>query len=152
MEKSCVLYEVSVGFLMLFWRIPTFNSRDMPQAVSRRSVTTQARVRSHASPLEVGGEQSGIGRGFFPRTSIFLCQYYSTIFHVSSTLYQKTKRMIPGNIPTEKFSFWYWGACCTMAQAVTSRFLTAKTWVQSRTCLRENFGGQNWHWDRSFSR
>ena len=42
-----------MAFYMLFWRIPTFNGRDMPQAVSRRSVTTQARVRFHESPLEV---------------------------------------------------------------------------------------------------
>ena len=80
------------AFYMLFWRIPPFNSRDMPQVVSRRSVTTQARARSHANPLEVGGGQSGNGRGFFPSTSVFLCQYYSIIFHVNSTLIRRPNR------------------------------------------------------------
>lgn len=87
-EKLCSLRGISWLF-MLFWRIPTFNSRDMPQAVSRRSVTTQARVRCHASPLDVWGVQSGIGRDIFQSTSFFLCQYYSTIFRVNSTLIRR---------------------------------------------------------------
>jgi len=42
-----------LAFYALFWRIPNFNGRDMPQAVTRRSVTMQVQVQSHASPLEV---------------------------------------------------------------------------------------------------
>jgi hypothetical protein len=42
-----------LAFYTLFWRIPTFNGRDMPHAVSHRSLTKQARVRSHVSPLDV---------------------------------------------------------------------------------------------------
>lgn len=74
---------------MLFCRIPAFNDRDMPQAVGHRCVITQTRVRSHANPLEVWGGKCGIGRGFFPSTSVSLCKYYSTIFHVNSTLIRR---------------------------------------------------------------
>jgi hypothetical protein len=43
----------------------------MAQAVSRRSVTAEARVRSRVSPCEICGGQSGTGTGFFPRVLQF---------------------------------------------------------------------------------
>jgi hypothetical protein len=46
----------------------------MAQAVSRRPLTAEARVRSRVSPCGICGGQSGIGTGFSPSTSVFPCQ------------------------------------------------------------------------------
>jgi hypothetical protein len=47
----------------------------MAQAVSRRPLTAEARV----NPLRICGGQSGPGTGFPRSTSVFPCQYHSTI-------------------------------------------------------------------------
>jgi hypothetical protein len=52
----------------------------MAQAVSRRPVTAEARVRSRLSPCGICGGQSGTGTGFPPSTSVFPCKFYSTGF------------------------------------------------------------------------
>jgi hypothetical protein len=49
----------------------------MAQAVSRRSLTAEARFRSRVSPSGICGGQSGTGTGFPPITSVFPCQFYS---------------------------------------------------------------------------
>jgi hypothetical protein len=46
----------------------------MAQAVSRRALTTEARVRSRVSPRGICGGQSATGTG----TSVFPCQFHST--------------------------------------------------------------------------
>jgi hypothetical protein len=43
----------------------------MAQAVSRRPLTAEARVRSRVSPCGIYGGQSGTGTGFFPRVLRF---------------------------------------------------------------------------------
>jgi len=48
----------------------------MAEAVSRRAVTMEARLRSQVSPIENCGGQSGTGSGF--TTSVVPCQYHST--------------------------------------------------------------------------
>jgi len=53
----------------------------MAQAVSRRPVATEARIRSLVSPCEIDGGQNGTGIGFSPSTSVLSCQYYSTMAH-----------------------------------------------------------------------
>jgi hypothetical protein len=62
--------------------------RAMPQAVSRRPVTAEARVRSRVSPCGICGGQSGTGTGFFPSTSVFPCQFLST----GAPLHGKTRK------------------------------------------------------------
>jgi hypothetical protein len=54
------------------------SGRAMAQAVSRRSPTAEARVRSRVSPCGICGGQSGTGTGFSPNTSAFPCQFHST--------------------------------------------------------------------------
>jgi hypothetical protein len=50
----------------------------MAQAVTRRPLTAEARVRSRVSPCGICSGQSGIGTGFSPSTSVFPCQFHST--------------------------------------------------------------------------
>jgi hypothetical protein len=52
--------------------------RAMVQAVSRRPLTAEARVRSRVSPCEICGGQSGTGTGFSPSTSVFPCHFHFT--------------------------------------------------------------------------
>jgi hypothetical protein len=44
----------------------------MAQAVSRRPLTAEARVRTQVSPCEIF---SGTETGFYPSSSVFPCQY-----------------------------------------------------------------------------
>jgi hypothetical protein len=60
----------------------------MAQAVSRRPLTTEARVQSRISPCGICGGQSGTGTGFSPSASGFPCQYHST----GAPLHEKTKK------------------------------------------------------------
>jgi hypothetical protein len=50
----------------------------MAQAVSRRPLTAEARVRSRFCPCGICGGYSGTGTGFSPSTSVFPCQFNST--------------------------------------------------------------------------
>jgi hypothetical protein len=50
----------------------------MAQAVSRRPVTAEARVRSWVGPRGICGGQSDTGTGFSPINSVFPCQFHST--------------------------------------------------------------------------
>jgi hypothetical protein len=43
----------------------------MVQAVSRRPLTVEARVRAIVNPCGIFGEQSGTGTSFSPRYSVF---------------------------------------------------------------------------------
>jgi hypothetical protein len=52
--------------------------RAMAQAVSRRPLTAEARVRSRVSPCGLCGGQSGTGTGFSPSTSVLAYQFNST--------------------------------------------------------------------------
>ena len=60
----------------------------MAQAVSRRRLTAEARVRSRVSPCAICGGQSGTGTGFSPSTPVFPCQFHST----GAPLLGKTKK------------------------------------------------------------
>jgi hypothetical protein len=50
----------------------------MAQAVSRRPLTAEARVRSRVSPCVIYGVQIGTGTGISPSSSVFPRQFHST--------------------------------------------------------------------------
>jgi hypothetical protein len=64
------------------------SGRAMPHAVSRRPLTTEARVRSRVNPCGICGGQSGTGTGFSPSNSVFPCQLHS----IGAPLHGKTKK------------------------------------------------------------
>jgi hypothetical protein len=49
------------------------------QVVCRRPVTTEARIRARVNPCGICGGQSGTGTGFSLSSSVFPCQYHSTV-------------------------------------------------------------------------
>jgi hypothetical protein len=62
----------------------------MVHAVSRRSPTAEARVRSRFRPFGICGGRSGTETGFSPSTSVFSCQFHAT----GATLHGKLKNKI----------------------------------------------------------
>ena len=64
--------------------------RAMAQAVSRRPLTAETRIRSQASPCGICGAQSGTATGFSTSTSVFHSQFHSTGAHIHG----KTKKLI----------------------------------------------------------
>jgi hypothetical protein len=55
------------------------SGRAMAQVVSRRPLTAEARVRARVNARGICGGQSGTGTGFSPSSSVFPCQYHSTV-------------------------------------------------------------------------
>jgi len=51
----------------------------MVQAVSRLPLATDTKARCHVRPCEIYGRKNGAGTSFSPSTSVFPCQYPSTI-------------------------------------------------------------------------
>jgi hypothetical protein len=51
----------------------------MAQIVSRWPITAEARVRAWVIPCGIYDEQSGTRTGFSPSSSVFPCQYHSTV-------------------------------------------------------------------------
>jgi hypothetical protein len=62
----------------------------MVEAVSRRPLTLEARVRSRVIPCGICGGQSDTGTGFSPSTSVSPCQFHYT----GAPLLGKTKKLI----------------------------------------------------------
>jgi hypothetical protein len=62
----------------------------MAQAVSRRPLTAETRVRSRVSPCRICGGQSGTETGFSPSTSVFPCQFHST----GAPLHEKNEKKL----------------------------------------------------------
>jgi hypothetical protein len=74
------------------FRVQLHAGRAVVQAVSRRHVTAEDRVRCQANMLVIYGGRSGTKTDFSPSTSVFPCQYHSTnaphsFIHLPPTLY-----------------------------------------------------------------
>jgi hypothetical protein len=57
----------------------TSEGRVTAQAVSRRPLTAETRIRARVSLCEVCGGQSGTGTGCSLSFSVFPCQYHTTV-------------------------------------------------------------------------
>jgi hypothetical protein len=80
--------------------------RAMAQAVSRRPLTAEARVRSRVSPCEICGGQSGTGTGFFSELSVFpWCSI------ICKTRFKKLLICITG-VAQEALRLWYVRSIC----------------------------------------
>ena len=77
-------------YKMVLAAVCTHRGRAMAQAVSRRPLTADARVRSRLGPCGICGGRSSVGIGFSPSTSVFPCQFHST----RSPLKWKSRRNI----------------------------------------------------------
>jgi hypothetical protein len=51
----------------------------MAQVVSRRPLTAEARFRARVNPCGICGAQSGTGTRFSQSSSVYPCQYHSTV-------------------------------------------------------------------------
>jgi hypothetical protein len=108
-----------------------FNSwlgRAMSQAVSRRPLTVDARVRSRVSPCGICGGQSGTGTGFFPITEVFPCQFHST----GAPLFGKTNKLI---IFITELHDKHLGCSASVASAA-GPFTTKNWWLKFVSNLR----------------
>jgi hypothetical protein len=83
-SSSCLGRRTSSSLLTWPYRIVSFvmsstKDRAMAQVVSRRPLTAEARVRARINPCGICGGQNGTGTGFSPGSSVFPCQYHSTV-------------------------------------------------------------------------
>jgi hypothetical protein len=51
----------------------------MAQVITLRLLTAEAQVRARVNPCGICGGQNGSGTGFSPSSSVFPCQYHSTV-------------------------------------------------------------------------
>jgi hypothetical protein len=72
-----ILYTQNMQETM-FYLSNTYVGRAMAQAVSRRPLIAEARLRSRVSVCVICGGQSGTGKGFSPSTLVFPFQFHST--------------------------------------------------------------------------
>jgi hypothetical protein len=82
--KFHILWNFTRNFVLLPIHTHTSVLSDgcaIAEAVSRRCLTTEARIRSQASPYGIYCGQSGTGTGFSPSTSVPPYQFHSTGTH-----------------------------------------------------------------------
>jgi hypothetical protein len=98
--------------------VNVFSKPCMAEAVIRRSRPAEARVRCPPNPYVISRRQSVAITGFSPNTSVFPCQYHSTIapypfIHLPPTLYNASRpalqfppvSIIPPSLHTRLFTY-----------------------------------------------
>jgi hypothetical protein len=83
-------WDIEVGCIRESNGCTVTEGRAVAQAVSRRPLAAEARIRSRISPCGICGGQSGTGTGLSPSTSVFPCQFHSTC----APLHGKRKKLI----------------------------------------------------------
>jgi len=99
--------HVPVTYVSAKWHRPSTTGMIIgcvvAQVASRRPVTAQTQVRSHANRCVTCGGQRATGTGVTPTTLVSPCHYHSTNAPLSSSSthcsYQNDKRAKPGNLP-----------------------------------------------------
>jgi hypothetical protein len=74
--KKCTINDSNV-----FVQDLKITGRAMAQAVSRRPLTAETRVRSQVNPCEICGGQSGTGTGFSPSCRFSLVNFIPLVLH-----------------------------------------------------------------------
>jgi hypothetical protein len=69
----------------------------MAQAVSRRPLTAEARVRARVNPCGIYGSQNGTRTGFSTSSSVFSCQYHSTVALQTHIIWEMNDISFSGN-------------------------------------------------------
>jgi hypothetical protein len=85
LDSSMTPIEHRSSYLLLFFT--KVNVRTMAQAVSRRLLTAETRLRSQANSYGIRCGQIGTGTGLSQGSSVFACKYHSTLAfhtHISS--------------------------------------------------------------------
>jgi hypothetical protein len=77
-KTCCCPYMVGNSALIVWCPLTDLWGSTMTEAVSRRLVTAEARVRSRVDPCTICGGQSSIRTRFSPSTSGFPCQFHCT--------------------------------------------------------------------------
>jgi hypothetical protein len=71
--------------------------RVMAQGVSRRPLAAEVRVHAQVNPCRFCGGQSGTGTGFSLSSSVFPCQYHSTIALHTHIIWGMNNMSVSGN-------------------------------------------------------
>jgi hypothetical protein len=78
-EGQGPLWAVAPLMMMISITVSSRKGRAVVQVISCRPVTAEARVGARVNAYGICGGQSGTGTGFSPSSSVFLCQYHSTV-------------------------------------------------------------------------
>ena len=69
--------------------IMTHHGYVMAQVVGHQPFATKTQSRFQASSCKICGERRGTGKGFYPNTSVFTCEYHSSnVPHIQSGYHQ----------------------------------------------------------------
>jgi hypothetical protein len=98
----------------------------MTHVASRRAITVEAQVQSHAIAWGICGGQSGTGQGFSPSFSVFPYQYHPTnavcpliysFVHQSLAVCNLSSWQCYTNLPS-LLSFCSFGLCCKVSRTI----------------------------------
>jgi hypothetical protein len=72
------------------------DSRVMAQVVSHRPLIAEARVRAQVSSCGIYGGQDSTETGLSPSSSVFPCEYHSTVAPCTRVIWEMNSRPVGG--------------------------------------------------------